>query len=165
MTDTLTFIAGGIDGDNYNDFGTDMAWMYDWKNNTWEKLPLMRIQRNEPACGLDTDTGKVIVAGGDIFGSMETDSTEIYDHVSKTWSKGQNIPKSTAKMVNMSPKGPLILVGMAHDVFSQELTSLLKYQSRKNLWMELHWELKVSKSGHVAIPVSDKIASFCSKSF
>ena len=80
-------VGGSFVTEYYND-----TWLYDVAADTWSEGPQMAIPRQQHSCKLITDCDgnkQVVVVGGEVSPGQKTNSTEIYDVNSGTWSEGE----------------------------------------------------------------------------
>jgi N-acetylneuraminic acid mutarotase len=86
--------------------------VYDPATDKWEKLPDMPTQRNHLA--MVALNGKVIVAGGR-FGpgamSERTDVVEIYDPITRSWSRGAPLPAAVGGITGAVHAGCMFVFG------------------------------------------------------
>ena len=107
MSDTLTFLAGGIN--NGNDLVTNHAWMFNWETQKWTRLNSMKYGRTLFGCGLYGNT--VVVAGGETDPTSMLKSTEVFDLIDLTWSEGPDLPHDISSMGVSATKDRLVFSG------------------------------------------------------
>jgi N-acetylneuraminic acid mutarotase len=114
--------------------------VYDPAINKWEKLPDLPTQRNHLA--MVAIDGKIIVAGGRTGpGAMapRVDVVEIYDPISRQWTKGAPMPAPRGGITGAAHAGCMFVFGgEGEPTHVLGLTpTTYGYDPRKNSWTRL----------------------------
>ena len=109
---------------------SNFAWIYNFYENEWTRLPNSLNMHSGPACGLlKNSTSKYIV----LAGGYRMSTTEILNLESKTWTTGPDIGTDLygGSMVSVSDGEELLLIG---GYSNKALTQILRINSSMVSW-------------------------------
>ncbi|RXE58134.1 Kelch repeat-containing protein [Acetivibrio mesophilus] len=158
LVDGKIYIIGG-----QNDYFQTLKTVeeYDISTGAWSSCPeISEKKRDLTSAVID---GKIYVCGGDLFGHMGksySNMLEVYDPVSKTWTKKANMPKGLAGHRAVSLNGYLYVVGgkqeQQNKYDSEFSQNVYKYDPASNSWSTVA-SLPVPMTYHGLVAVNGKI--------
>lgn len=122
------YVIGGYDGYNYlNSCEKD-----DRKSNKWSNIKVFNTPRQFPA--IASMDGKIYVCGGKVSNGSSTNSVEIYDPVTDTWSFAASMIDKRSELALVSYNRKLYAIGGYDESTRTYLSSAEVYHPERNCW-------------------------------
>ena len=148
VNETHIFFAGG----RSNEQSVADAFLFDWPNQEWQKMPDMSVGRDLHACALLQNPAGVIALGGMDYQRTEHKTSEIFDLRTESWSQGPDMPNGTELfgMQAVEYQDTFLMLGGCPDTGSRNV-----YQfDRDSLeWITREETLTFPRCDHVAFKI------------
>ena len=147
IDDNRYFFAGG------GDSGSNRAFIFDWRDETWTEIDQMLFRRRGPACGL---AGRnVVVAGGSGFGEV---TSEFFNVDTGTWSRGPDLQRSIIFAASVQWQDSFLIVG-GYASSASYLDSIYQFDVLGNGWVLRPERMSIGRMDLAAIMVGKNVAN------
>lgn len=137
-------------------------YMFDWESQTWTDMPRLPTGRFNHRCEIiDTENGKELwVIGGITFLGV-TESVDIFNFNTQTWSTGVPLPEPRDGFSTVVVDNKIVVMGGQKRLIGVTVSRILEWSPPVNNWVELDVRLDGPRDYFGATLVDERSGVVC----